>query len=747
MTEPVKPPDEGVVTETSDRRAFTLARWLFLLLLLFVCAPLCVFNLWQYGQSRRYLTEASLHDVANVAALGASRVTLDVQRTEDLLASALSADTTLPALARDANRDDEGALRRMHDDLLALQAKMRALVSVEELQIVSPAGTLVASTLVEPAPDSEAFATACARAVARGLTISSFSRDRHDPTLLIERAITDGSSDRLATVCGRLRLTDVDRQLASGFPNEGAHASLYLLDHQGNVLRGSFQDGHGTEDARPPLGSRAVLTSGHPWQRDYVSDSGAEVIAAYQPVPTLGWGVLVTVPAATVLAPLHRLEREAAVTATALVLILAGASIFGWRTIVKPIRSLSRTAERVASGAIGETVAPRGPRETVELARTFNRMSQALWESQHVLEERIEERTRRLQESEEFAKLLLDSIDHRVIAVDREYRVIKANAAALRTYGEGLVGTPCYRAFEQRSTPCENCAAARTFATGRPASEERVEQAGGSREAVVVETYPVVGTDGQVESVIEIARTVSAEKQLQMETVHQQRMAAFGLLAAGIAHDIGNPLAAIQSQLQVARQQPDRQEQTLSVVSEEIERMSRMLRELIDFTRRRRDSVMLVSVNQVVEDAARLLSHDPRARTVTVVRHLGSGLPGVRTTEDHLFQVLFNLGLNALDAMSGRGTLEFETSSRSGWVLVRVRDTGHGVPADCRDRLFEPFFTTKASGRGTGLGLFVSRNLVEDMGGDLRLEHTDDRGTVFVIFLPVEEAPERETVT
>jgi C4-dicarboxylate-specific signal transduction histidine kinase len=167
-----------------------------------------------------------------------------------------------------------------------------------------------------------------------------------------------------------------------------------------------------------------------------------------------------------------------------------------------------------------------------------------------------------------------------------------------------------------------------------------------------------------------------------------------------------------------------------------------MLRELVDFARRRRDTVTLVSANQVVEDVTRLLRHDPRARTVRVAHRLDPKLPGIRTTEDHLFQVLLNLGLNSFDAMTDGGTLEFETCASSGWVIVRVRDTGCGIPATMHEQLFEPFFTTKPPERGTGLGLFISKSIVEGMGGELSLEHTDERGTVFAVFLPAEAKPE-----
>jgi len=727
---------EDAGTDTRARRFLSLGQWLSLLLALFLVLPLCLSNLWGYSQSRRALTQVTFRNISNVASLEASRVMLYVQNAEDMFASTLSANRHLADLARSLNTADANARRQARDELRAVQAKMSGLTPVEDIQIISPSGVLLLSTLDQDGSGPSAAAPECVHTRADGPQMIGVSPQGRTPGLLLASTLTGDQGERLGLVCARFRF-DIHQQLVRAHQAPTSRATLYLLNERGEIVDESF-------GASVPARHQQFRREGwtlpdmeHPWEGRYVLDSGVAALAAYAPIPQLQWGIAAEVPVTHAFATLRRLERQAAIAAVALALIVFAAAVWSWRTVVYPLRSLSSAAERMASGATGERVAPGGSREVAELATAFNKMSVALWESQHTLEQRITERTRELRESREFAELLLNSINHRVIVVDRTYRIVKANLAAVRMYGPGLVGRPCY-ALEGRQEPCEECAAARTFATGRAASEERAQQTGNGREAVEVETYPVFGADGTVESVIEIARIISTEKQLQMQMMHQEKMAAFGLLAAGIAHDVGNPLAAIESQLQLARQQPHRQDETFTVVSKEVARIARMLRELVDFARRRRDTVTLVSANQVVEDVVRLLTHDPRARTVTITHRLAPNLPGIRTTEDHLFQVLFNLGLNGLDAMAGGGTLEFETSARGGWVIVRVRDTGCGIPADLHAHLFEPFFTTKSPERGTGLGLFVSKSIVESMGGEITLEHTDGRGTAFAVLLPTD---------
>jgi len=146
---------------------------------------------------------------------------------------------------------------------------------------------------------------------------------------------------------------------------------------------------------------------------------------------------------------------------------------------------------------------------------------------------------------------------------------------------------------------------------------------------------------------------------------------------------------------------------------------------------------MLASANQVVDDVAQLMEHDPRARSVTISRRFDEHVPGIRIKEDDLVQVLLNLGLNALDSVGEHGTVEFETSVDDRTLVIRVRDDGGGIPDGAVGKIFDPFFTTKGPGKGTGLGLFVSRGIIEGIGGTLELERTGPDGTTFSIRLPL----------
>jgi C4-dicarboxylate-specific signal transduction histidine kinase len=474
--------------------------------------------------------------------------------------------------------------------------------------------------------------------------------------------------------------------------------------------------------------------------------TGDRAFAAYSPVPELGWGVLVEVPVDEALADLEQLKRRAAVAAGALAILLVVAVFVAARVLARPLLALAQAARRAASGGLGEVVPIGGTRETADLARTFNGMSLALKAAQDGLEQRIADRTRDLQRSREFAELLLNSIDQNVTVMDRDFRIVSANRRVRTLHGDGIVGQRCHQAFAHRTTPCEACPVLRAIETRRPASAERPAFLIGNEEILRQEAFPVVSPDGEIEAAIEVARIVTAERSFQAQLMHHERMAAFGLLAAGVAHEIGNPLASIQSQLHRARESGDGAvvEATLGIVEKQITRIASLLRDLVSSARPRPTEVTCVSLNQVLDDVARMLAHDRRARGISIEVRPAT-LPAIDTREDLVMQVLLNLAINALDAMDGAGTLELSTAVEGGRVLARVRDTAAGVPEIVRQRLFEPFFTTKAPGRGTGLGLYVSRGIVESLGGELELERSGSDGTTFVLSLPCRQAAPRET--
>lgn len=227
----------------------------------------------------------------------------------------------------------------------------------------------------------------------------------------------------------------------------------------------------------------------------------------------------------------------------------------------------------------------------------------------------------------------------------------------------------------------------------------------------------------------------------QFQIVHQEKMASLGLMAAGIAHEIGNPLTSISSLIQLMRRNcsDDIFAENLETVLSNIKRISKIVRELVDFSAPSSDKIEPTYVNSVIESVVGIMRYDQRSKNVSFHLQLEENLPPIPLIADQLRQVLFNLLVNAVDAMENYGSDLYVRSGRGdNRLFIEIEDTGSGIPESDIQKIFEPFFTTKDVGKGTGLGLSVSYGIIQQFHGEITVKSKVGEGTVFTINLPIE---------
>ncbi len=280
----------------------------------------------------------------------------------------------------------------------------------------------------------------------------------------------------------------------------------------------------------------------------------------------------------------------------------------------------------------------------------------------------------------------------------------------------------------------------------------------------------------------------SANKQLeetQEELVRTEKLASIGRFAAGVAHEVGNPLGAILGYTNILKKEGiDREEAKdyLKRIEVEIERINKIVRELLDFARPSKLEIRDVEINKIIESTLSLLSYQKDFKNVEPKLELQSDLPMIKGNESQLSQVFINIILNAIDAMPAGGVLQIQTRGHviedlnADWprriypsrrksdplesdyshlrkhrpfsggltkfsrgerlVRVRISDTGNGIRKEDLENIFDPFFTTKAPDKGTGLGLSISLKIVESLGGEIRVESEEGKGTTFEVYFP-----------
>jgi signal transduction histidine kinase len=245
----------------------------------------------------------------------------------------------------------------------------------------------------------------------------------------------------------------------------------------------------------------------------------------------------------------------------------------------------------------------------------------------------------------------------------------------------------------------------------------------------------------------ELQARISAQMEAEARLIQAAKLAAVGEMAAGVAHELNNPLTTVVGFTELALDElpvdsPIRQD--LDLVLQEARRARSVVRRLLDFARQSETSRVRADINEIVDDVMMLTKHLMHTSHVEAEIRLGQNLPWVLVDRNQIKQVVINLVNNALYAMPVGGHLVVETAEQTrysrGWITLTVRDTGEGIPPENLERIFEPFFTTRADHGGTGLGLSVTYGIVTDHAGMIEVESTVKQGSTFTVWLPLEAA-------
>ena len=367
------------------------------------------------------------------------------------------------------------------------------------------------------------------------------------------------------------------------------------------------------------------------------------------------------------------------------------------------------------------------------------------------------ERLRTQAERERTRELLhgtLEAVPDPLIVMDRDHRVLTVNSALCRLVGRpaeelvgrpGIEGLPGYLAqtsFEQEE---------RSFASGQPGeSEHSFTDAAGVSRTLLTRRAVFIGPDGHP-ALVAVIRDLTERKQLETQLRLADRMTSMGTVAAGVAHEINNPLSYVCSNITYLGEQlaadtlpsevlPELRE-VLAETQEGAARIRAIVQDLKSFARGDEEHQGPIDAHAVIEGAVRLVRNELHRANARLERTLAP-VPRVHGNASRLGQVLVNLLVNAMQAFPERppGTNLIRVSTRlehPGRVRVEVEDNGQGMSPEVLQRIFEPFFTTKPVGVGTGLGLAICQSIVESMGGSIEVRSAPGQGTTFVVGLPV----------
>src|SRR6266851_1376887 len=350
---------------------------------------------------------------------------------------------------------------------------------------------------------------------------------------------------------------------------------------------------------------------------------------------------------------------------------------------------------------------------------------------------------RETKNTKEYLENLVASSVDAIVTLDPLGRITFVSKGGQRTFGCGggeLIGRPV-RALWACGPRDFRAFRARLVRSGRVENHETELAMGkGARLVVNISASFLRGASGEVSGILAVVKDVTSLRRLHEQIVRSERLAAAGLLAAGVAHEVGNPLTCISALAQVlmARTSDGAIREGLENIEIYVGRIGRIVQDLTQLTRPTPATLSEASLEDLVDTAVNLARHNPVVRRMRVDSVVEPTLPPVRAASDRLVQVFLNLILNAADA---GGNLTIRAVRASDAILVTFEDSGCGITAEQMRHLFDPFHSTKNSDNHLGLGLFVSHEIVRQHGGDLLVESQPGAGSTITVVLPLEPLP------
>jgi PAS domain S-box-containing protein len=369
---------------------------------------------------------------------------------------------------------------------------------------------------------------------------------------------------------------------------------------------------------------------------------------------------------------------------------------------------------------------------------------------------------RELQKTNAFLNNIIRSSVDGIVVVDIKGVPLLFNEGAERILGykaEEIIGNPeNFRKFYPPMVAAEMMRRMRSAEYGSPdklnttrltfINKDGEEVPVNFSATIIRERGQEVGSVGIFSDLREILKVHQELEAAQSQLVHTEKIASLGRMAAGVAHEINNPLAGILIYAELLKrdlQEEAAYRENLDVIINQTMRCQQIVNRLLDFSRQSLGQKKLFDVNDLIQRSVELISHQAFFHNIKVVRQLDQGLPQIIGDPGQLQQVFTNLLLNAADAMAGSGTITITTqpAPQGEGVVLKFADTGTGIPPDVIDKIFEPFFTTKPPGQGTGLGLSIVYGVMQRHGGSIEAESRPGEGTTFTVWLPLES---RETM-
>jgi two-component system NtrC family sensor kinase len=371
----------------------------------------------------------------------------------------------------------------------------------------------------------------------------------------------------------------------------------------------------------------------------------------------------------------------------------------------------------------------------------------------------VSRRTREAEEQKRFTEKIIDSLPVSLYVVDSDMRIVAWNrnreVGGLGINREHVLGRNVFQVLARQPRRKLEEEFVDVFRTGELVHMEQESWLDGQKKTWKISKIPMRVDNAEVTHVITVGEDITEQKKMNEAIIHAEKLASIGRLAAGVVHEINNPLATIAACSEALTTRVEDLDnidlhqdfgEYLQIIRDEAFRCKTITNSLLEFSHQRQADKLAGDLSPILEQTLQLIKHHPKLGTMRIVKDVDESLPPVYVNEGQMKQVFIALMTNAFDAMEEDGSLTIRArcneSEPERMVSVEFTDTGCGIPARHLQKIFDPFFTTKPLGRGTGLGLSVCYGIISEHGGRIEVDSTEGVGTTFRVLIPPhQEAP------
>ena len=400
-----------------------------------------------------------------------------------------------------------------------------------------------------------------------------------------------------------------------------------------------------------------------------------------------------------------------------------------WSLVSRPLQKLTTIFKGIVKGTVplNQSLPFAGKDEIGELTDSFNQMAEHLYIAQEDLKGNADT-----------LRSIFEGISDPLALVNPDCSLEITNSTYRAWMAKGI------NAVFINKCPSKNCTSDVTYPECFLEKVKREKRAlseyweDGNGQFYYLHFYPIFDQDGNVIKAVQYVKDITDKKQIEEKMRTAEKLAALGQLAAGLAHEINNPVGGIRlcfNNLMATDMDGETRKMHIEVFNSGLAKIQDIIKHLLDFSKKSALSISPVSVNNLIENVLKLAEYLTSKKEIRIIKHFSSDIPQIMVDRNKMEQVFLNLILNAVQAMDSReGVLTIDTSLSDGFCTASFADNGPGIPDDVLPCIFDPFFTTKAVGEGTGLGLSVSKSIVEQHSGRIIVENSE-KGARFTVKL------------